>query len=178
MVKDLPHYFSELVIMNTGLPTGVEWNELRQINRIKKLLPFCLWRQIVAFIGPFLHVDIMFKWVMKFPDEIAMAYNAPFPSALYKGGVAKWPLLVPLFRDDPVAHHMVQARDFLSTCKKPTIIMFGDEDPITKGQDKVFMKLMPHAKRIVVKGASHFLQETHGPELSENIISFLIKDST
>ena len=93
------------------------------------------------------------------------------------GGVAQWPLLVPLFIDDPVAHHMTQATDFLSTCKKPALLMFGDSDPITKGLDKTFLKMMPHAKHVTIKGASHFLQETHGPELSENIISFLNKDS-
>ena len=103
--------------------------------------------------------------------------NAPFPSKTYKGGVAKWPLMVPLYVDDPVAYHMAQARAYLSTCKKPALIMFGDKDPITKGIDKEFIKMMPHAKHVIIKGASHFLQETHGPQLSENIVSFLNKDS-
>ena len=43
------------------------------------------------------------------------------------GGVAKWPLLVPLFRDDPVAQHMVEARNCLKTWTKPALVMFGDE---------------------------------------------------
>ena len=177
MLKDLPEYFNAAVIMNTGIPIGVDGKELRSFRAIQKLLPFCLWRACVSLFATLLPVEIMFRRVMKFPDEVAKAYNAPFPSCEYKGGVAKWPLLVPLFRDDPVAPHMLQAKQFLSTCKKPALIMFGDKDPITKGMDKQFLSLIPHAKHIVVKGASHFLQETHGPELSENIISFLEKDS-
>jgi haloalkane dehalogenase len=177
MVKDLPHYFSALVIMNTGLPKGVEANELTNISSIQKLLPFCLWRSFVYLFATLLPVEFMFRRIMKYPDQIAKAYNAPFPSNEYKAGAAKWPLMVPLFRDDPVAHHMTQARAYLSTCKKPALIMFGDSDPITKGLEKDFMKMMPHAKHVTIKGASHFLQETHGPQLSEKIISFLNKDT-
>jgi hypothetical protein len=43
------------------------------------------------------------------------------------GGVAKWPLLVPLYRDDPVAQHMLEARNCLKTWSKPALIMFGDQ---------------------------------------------------
>jgi hypothetical protein len=50
------------------------------------------------------------------------------------GGVAKWPLLVPLFRDDPVAQHMVEARNCLKTWDKPALIMFGDEGEFTRVQ--------------------------------------------
>ena len=177
MVKDLPHYFSELVIMNTGLPSGIELEELKSVGMIQKLLPFCLWRSFVTLFSTLLPVEFMFHRVCRFPPEVAKAYNAPFPSPLYKGGAAKWPLMVPLFRDDPVAEHMIEAQRYLAECNKPVLIMFGDKDPITKGLDKMFLKLIPHAKHVTVKGASHFLQETHGLELSENIISFLVKDS-
>ena len=38
--------------------------------------------------------------------------------------------------DDPVAYHMNEVETFLPTWKKPALIMFGDSDPITRGQDK------------------------------------------
>ena len=38
--------------------------------------------------------------------------------------------------DDPVAYHMNEVEAFLPTWKKPALIMFGDSDPITRGQDK------------------------------------------
>ena len=38
--------------------------------------------------------------------------------------------------DDPVAYHMNEVEAFLPTWKKPALIMFGDGDPITRGQDK------------------------------------------
>ena len=56
--------------------------------------------------------------------------------------------------------------------------MFGDEDPITRSQEKVFQTLLPNPTVLQTKGASHFLQETHGPQLSENIIKFLTKKFT
>ena len=163
--------------MNTGLPSGTELEELKSVGNIQKLLPFCLWRSFVSLFATLLPVEFIFHRVARFPPDVAKAYNAPFPSSLYKGGVAKWPLMVPLFRDDPVAEHMIEAQRYLSECNKPALIMFGDKDPVTKGLDKMFLKLIPHAKHVTVKGASHFLQETHGLELAENIISFLVKDS-
>ena len=41
-----------------------------------------------------------------------------------------------MMADDPVAYHMNEVETFLPTWKKPALIMFGDGDPITRGQDK------------------------------------------
>jgi len=54
------------------------------------------------------------------------------------GGVAKWPLLVPLFRDDPVAQHMVEARNCLKTWNKPALVMFGDEGELSAQEGNAF----------------------------------------
>ena len=67
------------------------------------------------------------QFLFRFSKEVTDAYTSPFPSSLYMGGVAKWPLLVPLFRDDPVAQHMLEARNCLKTWSKPALIMFGDQ---------------------------------------------------
>ena len=114
----------------------------------------------------------MFKVVAKFPDEVAEAYNAPFPDASYKAGAAQWPKLVPLYKDDTVAPHMVAARNFLKTWQKPMLIMFSDGDPITRGQEKMFKNLVPKAREVRIHGAGHFLQETHGEELAKNVVQF------
>ena len=34
------------------------------------------------------------------PSDVVEAYSAPFPSALFKAGAARWPLLVPLLKAD------------------------------------------------------------------------------
>ena len=46
-------------------------------------------------------------------------------------------------------------------------------DPITRSAEPLFLNLVPHHKRVVVEGAGHFLQETHGEILAENIVKFL-----
>ena len=101
-----------------------------------------------------------------------MGYEAPFPDNTYKAGVAKWPLMMPLFRDDPVGLRTNQARHFLKTWTKPALIMFSDADPITKGQEQIFKRLLPHAKEVEISGGAHFLQDTHGEDLARNIVEF------
>lgn len=177
LVKDSPELFSNLVIMNTGLPIGMDQAELRAkpMEILERSLPFLVLRSAVSLFGTFLPLGPIFRFVVGFSPEITAAYTAPFPDPLYKGGMAKWPSLVPIFRDDPVAQHMVEARNCLKLWTKPVLVMFGDKDPITKGQEEIFMQLMPHAKKITIKGASHFLQETHGQQIAENVIRFLHK---
>jgi len=174
VVKDVPDKFSHLVIMNTGLPSG-ETLSMGDLPKIQKLLPFVLWRSCVTLFGIHLPVGkLMGSFFLKVKDPaISAAYNAPYPSSLYKGGCARWPLLVPLFKDEPVASHMRAAQDCLKQWKKPALVMFSDRDPVTRGQDKAFLGWLPHAKTETVKGAGHFLQETHGELLANNLIKFV-----
>ena len=51
--------------------------------------------------------------------------------------------------------------------------MFSDKDPVTRGLDKFFTGLIPDAKVHTVRGASHFLQDTHGEEIANKIVQFL-----
>jgi len=186
-VKDLPHMFSHLVVMNTGLPAPVlDLNDDNgdpvagpppTLTKIKSALPFILWRSLVQLIGTNIPVEKVFAFALKRSKSddpaVVAAYAAPFPSRLYKGGAAKWPLLVPMLKDDPVTAHLEAARNCLKTWKKPLLVMFGDSDPVTRGSEALFLNSVPHAKHVVVKGAGHFLQESHGELLSDNIITFL-----
>jgi len=188
VVKDAPQRFSDLVIMNTGLPSPVlDLNDdysatpgsvsIPVYKKIIGFLPFCLWRTFVLLIGTNLPVTRLFNMMYKGKVDQAVidAYGAPFPSRLFKAGAARWPLLVPMLKDDPVTAHLEAARNCLKTWRKPVLVMFGDKDPITKSSEALFLNLVPHHTRMVVEGAGHFLQETHGEILSENIIQFLNK---
>jgi len=178
VVKDCPQLFSNLVIMNTALPApGIDpsrWEST--FSGFQAMLPFVLWRTLVLLVGTWLPLDRLFTWSFKrhnLPRSVIEGYLAPHPTPLYKGGVAAWPLLVPLLKDDPVCAHMVEANNCLKTWKKPVLLMFGDCDIITRGREKGFLKMIPQAQNIPIRGASHFLQETHGVELSTNIVKFL-----
>lgn len=178
VVKDCPQLFSSLVIMNTGLPSpAIDFSsKAGTFNQIKKGLPFLLWRSVVELVGTWIPLSILFKRTFKkfkLPDNVIAGYTAPHPTPLYCGGVAAWPLLVPLFKDDPVTPHLWDARNCLKIWRKPVLLMFGDSDPITHGLEKDFLQMVPHAQNTIIKGAGHFLQETHGEELSREIVSFL-----
>ena len=53
------------------------------------------------------------------------------------------------------------------------LIQLCDKDPVTRGIEEKFMKWIPNATKIDIKGAGHMLQESHGKELANNISSFL-----
>jgi haloalkane dehalogenase len=179
VVKDCPGLFSCLVLMNTGLPDPALNFDSHgfSLQLVQQGLPFVLWRAIVGLLGTGIPLDIVFKLGFRkqagVNQEVINGYTAPFPTSLYCGGVASWPLLVPFYKNDPVTCHMWEAKNCLKTWKKPVLLAFSDSDPITKGQEKMFLSLVPSAKNVVIKGAKHFLQETHGVEISNEILKFL-----
>jgi haloalkane dehalogenase len=169
VAAEMPQRFARLVIMNTGLPTGDEpMGE-----------GFLRWRQF-AERTPDMSIGRVIRSSAVRPDsippEVIAAYDAPFPDASYKAGAAAWPLLVPIHPDDPGAAEMRQTRQLLSKWDKPALVMFSDGDPITRGGDKFFRRLIPTAKdqpEIVIKGAGHFLQEEKGEEIAGYILDFI-----
>ncbi|MHA1977007.1 MAG: haloalkane dehalogenase [Candidatus Hodarchaeales archaeon] len=164
-----PDKIANLVIMNTGLPSG----------RSKPNDAFLQWRKFVEN-NPDLPVGMVIELGLankdKVSPEVLKAYEAPFPDEKYKVGARAWPLLVPISTDNPVANIMLETREKLKTWSKPALVMFSDKDPITRGADKFFRKLIPTATdnpEIVIKDAGHFLQEEKGEEIANHIINFL-----
>jgi haloalkane dehalogenase len=173
LVGETPERFARLVIMNTGLPAAEE-----SVGE-DRAHAFLAWRQF-AEQTPDLPVGQVIRMGCVHGDrikpEVISAYEAPFPDASYKAGAAVWPLLVPILPDDPGAAEMRQAREVLSRWNKPALIMFSDGDPITRGGDKFFRKLIPTAKNqpeIVIRDAGHFLQEEKGKEIAQHILDFV-----
>jgi haloalkane dehalogenase len=139
------------------------------------------WRKAADQMGekePRKLLDISFSmgFAQKLTPEIKEAYFAPFPDEKYMAGAAKWPLLVPVSKDDPAAKIMDDARKVLKTWQKPALVMFSDKDPVTKGGDGFFRHIIPTAKdqpEITIKDAGHFLQEDKGEEVAEQIMKFV-----
>jgi len=108
------------------------------------------------------------------------AYDAPFPSAKFKAGARAFPMLVPTTPDDPAREANLAAWEVLKQWDKPFLTTFSNRDPVTRGADRAFQKVVPGAQgqeHVSIKNAGHFLQEEKGPELAEIIIR-LIKGSS
>ena len=155
---------ARLVILNTGLFAG-------QVNEA-----FMAWRNF-AERNPDLPVGFIIQsaTVTELPQEILDAYEAPWPNAESKAGVAQFPLLVPTSEDGAGVAEMNAVRDQLSTWEKPALVCFSDSDPIFKPRaGQRFVDLIPGARELrVIEGGAHFLQEDKGEEIAAAINEFL-----
>jgi haloalkane dehalogenase len=154
-----------LVIHNTGLFDG----------RVSKA--FLTWRDFVEK-NPDLPVGFVVQGGTKteLPDEVIAAYEAPFPTPESKAGAARFPLLVPIDREDPVAVRSREVAELLSGWEQPALVAFSDEDPITPypRAGEVFTELIPTAAdQVRIEGAAHFLQEDRGERVAEEVLRFL-----
>ena len=169
LVADMPDYFSGVMVSNTGLPTG-DYSPSEA---------FIKWRRFSQDVPIFPTSTIIQNGTTTELDEATLnAYDAPFPDEQYKAGARMFPLLVPTSPDSAEAQANKQAWDKLKQFKKPFITAFGDSDPITKGGDKLFQKLIPGCKDMahrLVENGGHFIQEDQGELLANLLIQFIKK---
>lgn len=165
LVSADPNRFSSIVAGNTMLPTG----------SVTPPQAFLDWQKF-ATTSPHFDVATVLQraTTTELTKETLAAYNAPFPSDEYKAGVRIFPALVPTSEDDPESNNNKKAWEILIKWEKPFLTLFSDQDPITKGGEKVFQKLIPGCKgqpHQIVKGG-HFLQEDQGPVLAQLMVDF------
>lgn len=161
--------FNNLIVSNGGLPTGDR--ELPEA--------FKAWLEFSQNVEDFQVGRIINGGCASdISDEVIAAYNAPFPHDAYKECARIFPTLVPVTPDNPESENNRKGWQVLSQWEGPTLTLFSDSDPITKGGERVIQKLMPGAKdqpHEIIKGGGHFVQEDKGEVVAERIVSWLAK---
>jgi haloalkane dehalogenase len=159
--------FARIMAANTGLPTGDQ----------PMSDAFLRWQHYSQTVPDF-HPGGIVKGACQteLSPEVVAAYDAPFPDDRYKTGARVFPTLVPTRPDDPAAEANRRAWGLLQQWDKPFLTAFSDCDPVTRGGDRVFQRLVPGAreeKHTTITGAGHFLQEDKGEELAAVVLDFI-----
>jgi len=167
LVAENPQRFSQLVVANSGLPSGdhdmpAVWHQFRAAMENTPEL------DIARFVQSGCRTPLT--------EEVRRGYDAPFPDSRYWAGPRSMPGLVPITPDDPASAANRAAWQKLGELPLPALIAFSDGDPITAGMAPILIRHLPGAQgreHPVIAGAGHFLQEDAGPELADQIVQFL-----
>jgi haloalkane dehalogenase len=109
-------------------------------------------------------------------DEVAAAYDAPFPSEWHKAGMRQFPVLIPVTRSDPGAARNLATWKALAGFDRPFLTLFGDSDPSTRGWEAIFRERVPGAAgqpHGILERAGHFWQEDCGEEAARIIADWI-----
>jgi haloalkane dehalogenase len=171
VLAEHPERFARVVAANTALPTGDH----------PPSEAFVRWRNYSQVV-PDLHVGGVIKGGCrtKLAPEVIAAYNAPFPDERFKAGARVFPMLVPTSPDDPASAANRKVWEVLRGWEKPFLTAFSDEDPVTRGYDRIFQDVIPGAKgqpHVTIQGAGHFLQVDKGEELADVVVRFIAQSN-
>jgi haloalkane dehalogenase len=155
-----------LVILNTGVGGGRPPNDV-----------WLRFRELLREVGTDLQPGRLIRTscVRGLADEVAAAYDAPFPTPESKAGVLAFPEQVPTEPEHPNTAPMLAVRDALRDWRKPALVLFGDSDPIFGPHvAERIAELIPGALPAeTIPNAGHFVQEDAGEEVARRIVGFL-----
>ncbi|MCU0806144.1 MAG: haloalkane dehalogenase [Burkholderiales bacterium] len=162
---DIPERVSRLLVMNTALGTGD--------------LPlgegFLAWRAW-ANANPDMDVaKLMKRTCPQLTDAEAAAYGAPFPDARYKGGVRRFPNLVPDRPDADGAELSRRAREWLrNEWRGTTFMAVGTKDPVLGPPVMAYLRkqIAGCPEPFMHPEAGHFVQEWGGEIASRALAAF------
>jgi len=107
-------------------------------------------------------------------DQVAAAYDAPYPNSDSKAGARAFPLLIPLSPDAPGAEAGQRTLEALRGDERPKLVLWADSDPVRTTQTgERFAAALGTEIHHVIADAGHFLQEDAGPEIGRLIADWL-----
>ncbi len=166
LAVEQPERVARLVILNTGVEGGrapsETWLRFRDLVR--------------ASGGDFQPGRLIRRGTARgLADDVAAAYDAPFPMPESKAGALAFPELVPTEPEHPNTAPLLAIRDALKSWEKPALVLFGDSDPIFAPEvADAIAGLIPGALPAeLVRNAGHYVQEDAGEEVAARIVEFL-----
>ena len=183
LVTAFPDRFSRVVLANGGLPAGMippilgkilQWmyprlavvkaEQLSEKFKVKWGVPgFLYWRKYAAESPDFSIGDVLRVTAgPSLTDDSIVGYEAPFPDQSYMAGARQFPMLVPVFMNEPEVEQNKATWRELRKFTKPFMLAFSDKDPVTAGGDKKFLEQVPGCKGVqhrTITDAGHFLQQ-------------------
>jgi haloalkane dehalogenase len=160
-----PDRVKRLVILDTGLFTGRQrmtddWMTFKAFVERTEDLPISLLVRRGCHRDP--------------GDEIAAAYDAPFPSVAAKAGARAFPAILPLSPEDPGADAGARVLAALREDRRPTLMLWGEHDPVLPfSVGERFAAAIGREPPRRIEGAGHFLQEDQGPLIGRLITEWL-----
>ena len=166
---ELEQRFDRIVILDTGLFTGRQqmseaWMAFRNFVERTNDLPISMLVRGACANDP--------------GDEVAAAYDAPFPDAASKAGARAFPLMIPLQPDDEGGAAGRRVLTALHDDTRPMLMLWADADPVLPLETgRRFAQAIGVEEPEVIEGASHFLQEDAGPRIGARIAEWLSADA-
>jgi haloalkane dehalogenase len=161
-----PERVARLVVLNTGVGGGRAPNDV-----------WLAFREVVRAAGGDFQPGRLIRraCVRGLADDVVAAYDAPFPTPESKAGPLMFPEQVPTEPEHPNTAPLLAIREALKTWEKPTLVLFGDSDPIFPPQvAESIAELIPGALPAeTIANAGHFVQEEAGEEVAARIVRFL-----
>ena len=158
LVAAFPERFANVVVSNTGLPTGQTVSEgFQQWLRFSQTVP-------VLNIGALLNMGSS----RDLTDAEIAAYDAPFPDETYKEGARQFPTLVPITAEHGSVSENKAAWEVLAAFSRPFVTAFSDNDAVTAGGERIFQSRVAGAQgqpHRTLKGG-HFVQEDAPAEIA------------
>lgn len=162
-----PERFLRIAISNTGLPTG----------GAAASMSFRVWAGVVSQQVPDWGPLIAGGCVREMEAAELRAYDAPFPSEVFKAASREFPRLVPQFDTHASVEENKGAwRRVFERWHKPFLTLFSDKDPVSRGGEKPWQERVPGARgqpHHTIRDAGHFLQEDKPEELVQHLLQFI-----
>jgi haloalkane dehalogenase len=162
---ELSHRFDRIVILDTGLFTGRQqmseaWMAFRDFVERTDDLPVSMLVRRGCATDP--------------GDEVAAAYDAPFPDSASKAGARAFPLILPLSPDMPGGAAGQRVLEAMRSDARPKLVLWGDSDPVLPLETgQRFAAALGTRIDHVIGDAGHFLQEDAGDQIGALIVDWL-----